>query len=111
VSRRRAVYWDSGTAVHGRRERRFFFYIPAPHPLCRSTIRVGPRRPPAMGGRLVFFVSRGGFRLGVAVGRFALELDCPLDARPVFAPSERCAGSWMGCDGVTRVYLYPAGLR
>lgn len=51
------------------------------------------------------------FELGVAVGRFALELDCPLDARPVFAHLGTLCGQLDGMsDGVTRVYLYPAGV-
>jgi hypothetical protein len=51
------------------------------------------------------------FELGVAVGRFALELDCPLDARPVFAHLGTLRGPLDGMsDGVARVYLYPAGV-
>jgi len=51
------------------------------------------------------------FERGVAVGRFALELDCPLDARPVFAHLGTLRGQLDGMsDGVTRVYLYPAGV-
>lgn len=49
--------------------------------------------------------------LGVAVGRFALELDCPLDARPLFAHLRTLRGHLDGMsDAVTRVYLYPAGV-
>jgi len=51
------------------------------------------------------------FELGVAVGRFALELDCLLDARPLFAHLRTLRGHLDGrSDGVTRVYLYPAGV-
>jgi hypothetical protein len=51
------------------------------------------------------------FELGVGVGRFALELDCPLDARPVFAHLRTLRGHLDGMsDGVERVYLYPAGV-
>jgi hypothetical protein len=51
------------------------------------------------------------FELGVAVGSFALELDCPLDARPVFAHLETLRGHLDGMSaGVTRVLLYAAGV-
>ncbi|HEY7698414.1 MAG TPA: hypothetical protein VIE88_08350 [Vicinamibacteria bacterium] len=51
------------------------------------------------------------FELGVAVGRFAMELDCPLDPRPVFAHLEalRAPLDKMS-DAVERVYLYPSGV-
>ncbi len=51
------------------------------------------------------------FERGVGVGRFALELDCPLDSRPVFAHLKTLRGQLDGIsNGVTRVYLYPAGV-
>jgi hypothetical protein len=51
------------------------------------------------------------FELGVGVGRFAMELDCPLDARPVFAHVKTLRGHLDGISlGVTRVYLYSAGV-
>jgi hypothetical protein len=51
------------------------------------------------------------FEMGVAVGPFALELDCPLDPRPVFAHLETLRGHLDGMsDGVTRVLLYAAGV-
>ena len=51
------------------------------------------------------------FELGVAVGRFALELDCPLDPRPVFGHLEALRESLdTMSDSVGRVYLYPVGV-
>ena len=51
------------------------------------------------------------FELGVGVGRFALELDCPLDPRPVFAHLGTLRGHLdQMSDGVSRTYLYPAGV-
>ena len=51
------------------------------------------------------------FELGLGMGRFALEPDCPLDPRPAFpilhalrAPLEAMS------DAVENVYLYPAGV-
>ncbi len=51
------------------------------------------------------------FELGVGVGRFAMELDCPLDARPVFAHLDALRGLLGSMsDAVARVYLYAAGV-
>jgi hypothetical protein len=51
------------------------------------------------------------FEFGVGVGQFAMELDCPLDARPVFAHLEALRGILDSMsDAVARVYLYAAGV-
>jgi hypothetical protein len=51
------------------------------------------------------------FELGVGVGRFSMELDCPLDARPVFAHLKALRVPLDSLtDAVDRVYLYPGGV-
>jgi hypothetical protein len=51
------------------------------------------------------------FEDGVAVGRFAVVLDCPLDPRPVFGHLAALRESLdTMSDAVERVYLYPAGV-
>ena len=51
------------------------------------------------------------FENGVAVGSFAMELDCPLDARPVFAhlTALRAQLSKLS-DAPESIYLYQAGI-
>jgi hypothetical protein len=51
------------------------------------------------------------FEDGVGVGSFAMELDCPLDARPVFAHLEALRAQLVKLsEAVARVYLYEAGV-
>ena len=51
------------------------------------------------------------FEDGVAVGSFAMELDCPLDARPVFPhlTALRAQLSKLS-EALERIYLYQAGI-
>jgi hypothetical protein len=51
------------------------------------------------------------FEDGVAVGRFAVVLDCPLDPRPVFAHLSALRGLLQSMsDAVSQVYVYRAGV-
>jgi hypothetical protein len=51
------------------------------------------------------------FEQGLGVGRFAMELDCPLDARPVFPILHELRESLEAMsDAVERVLLYAAGV-
>jgi hypothetical protein len=51
------------------------------------------------------------FEDGVAVGPFAMELDCPLDARPVFPRLTDLRAQLVKLsDAVERVYLYESGI-
>jgi len=92
---------------------RCFFYIPRAEPsLSIDDPRWAAAAAKAMGDSdWSSSFPEEAFDLGVAVGRFALELDSPLDARPVFAHLGRLRGQLDGMsDGVARVYLYPAGV-
>jgi hypothetical protein len=110
-----AVYL--GTAgprfMEGVSDYRCFFYIPRTAP---SLSIDDPRWDTATANAMVdsdwsSSFPEEAFERGVSVGRFALELDCPLDARPVFAHLRTLRGHLDGMsDGVVRVYLFPAGV-
>lgn len=99
--------------VEGVSEYRCFFYRPQRLP----SISIDDPRWASAAGRAMedaqwcSFFPPEAFELGVAVGSFALELDGPLDPRPVFAYLETLRGPLDGMSAaVVRVYLYPAGV-
>jgi len=94
-------------------EYRCFFYIPRTAPsLAIDDPRWDAAAARAMGDSdWSSSFPEEAFELGVGVGRFAMELDCPLDPRPVFAHLRTLRGHLDGVsEGVTRVFLYPAGV-
>jgi len=91
---------------------RCFFYVPRTTPsLSIDDSRWAAAVDEAIGEEWSSSFPEEAFELGVAVGRFALELDCPLDPRPVFAHLEALREPLdTMSDAVERVYLYPAGV-
>jgi hypothetical protein len=99
--------------VNGISEYRCYFYRPTiPPTLSMDDSRWAEVVRKAMGDpEWTSTFPEEAFELGVGVGRFAMELDCPLDARPLFSQLDTLRGLLGSMsDAVARVYLYAAGV-